>query len=165
MPKKSIIGRRFGKLVVLDSYRDSHKSYIYTCRCDCGRVVAKRASALNRLRKTRPEIISCGCTTLLNAKRHNNGYFVSQKSGERKLGPALLKIMSTTGFYNSEYANEVAQFHRAITFRLKSKKVFYNPNSLLGKAYLLLRGKTKTEIREKVNKLGYIKYYQELTAK
>ena len=165
MSKMSIIGRRFGKLVVLDSYRDSHKAYKYTCKCDCGRVVTKYASALNKLRKTSPEIISCGCITLLNAKRHKKGYFVKQKSGERKLGPALLKILSTTGFYSSEYSNEVAQFHRAITFRLKNKKVLYNPNSLLGKAYLLLKGKKKDEIKRKVSKLGYVKYYHELTAK
>lgn len=33
---KSLIGKRFGKLLVLDTIRDTRDRPLYVCRCDCG---------------------------------------------------------------------------------------------------------------------------------
>jgi hypothetical protein len=58
---KNNLGKRFGKLIVLEARRQNHtkkKSIVWLCQCDCGRQVARTAAALNSRTTT-----SCGCST------------------------------------------------------------------------------------------------------
>lgn len=50
-----IVGRRFGRLVVLALARVGREA-VWRCRCDCGAVVESAGSPLRRGRTT-----SCGC--------------------------------------------------------------------------------------------------------
>lgn len=54
-----IIGKRIGKLVVLQYSRKEGKSHCYLCKCDCGNIIEVRRSALIN-DKTK----SCGCTRI-----------------------------------------------------------------------------------------------------
>lgn len=66
------VGQRFGRLVVIDSYIDSGKTY-WVCQCDCGRVVTKLAKLVKF-----GHYISCGC---ISKEIRENSY-----SGERLYG-------------------------------------------------------------------------------
>lgn len=59
-----MIGRRFGKLVVLDKTRKhptAKKDNYYKCQCDCGIVCEARGSSMKKGHKT-----SCGCAFEVN---------------------------------------------------------------------------------------------------
>ena len=55
--KSNLIGRRFGKLIVLeDGGRDSIQNILWLCQCDCGNKTLVRTPMLNSGRTK-----SCGC--------------------------------------------------------------------------------------------------------
>lgn len=66
-----IIGKRFGKLVVLSN--DPNRKYYVICKCDCGNIKSIRSWSLTTQGK-RP-VRSCGCqkerACLENAESHN----------------------------------------------------------------------------------------------
>lgn len=52
------IGQRFGKLVVLEKFREEGgRHYFVKCQCDCGNIITKRVDWLN-------DKSSCGCETI-----------------------------------------------------------------------------------------------------
>lgn len=62
----SIIGKRFGRLVVLKlDYVDNHHYTHWICKCDCGNIVSIRRNQL-----TSGDNISCGCYH----KEHNHEF-------------------------------------------------------------------------------------------
>ena len=62
MPKKNLIGQKFGKLTVLrdSGKRASNGGILWECQCDCGNIVNVIGSNLTR--KKHPTQ-SCGCKT------------------------------------------------------------------------------------------------------
>lgn len=56
--KKNLVGKRFGRLVVIEetSERKNGGKVVYLCKCDCGNVVKKIGTKL-----TNGHTISCGC--------------------------------------------------------------------------------------------------------
>lgn len=60
--KKSLIGERFGKLVVKEyAQTDKFRNTLWLCECDCGRETIEKGTLL-----TRGKVISCGiCSTRL----------------------------------------------------------------------------------------------------
>lgn len=66
-----LIGKRFGKLVVIDAKRDINakkKNIICVCRCDCGNTKNIIASKLK-------ETNSCGCLKKFNYEKYRNKKF------------------------------------------------------------------------------------------
>lgn len=63
LPVTNLIGRRFGRLTVVEFYAMRLHHAVWKCRCDCGKVVFVRADKL--LRKTGATsgapTVSCGC--------------------------------------------------------------------------------------------------------
>lgn len=60
-PIKNIIGKRYGRLVVIERFKDSiskggNKSVVYKCKCDCGNIVYVRGAGLRK-----GNTKSCGC--------------------------------------------------------------------------------------------------------
>jgi hypothetical protein len=51
-------GKRFGKLVALESKKVRHRVYEWKCQCDCGNIHYVETSSLTR---TNHSILSCGC--------------------------------------------------------------------------------------------------------
>lgn len=75
MLKISLIGKKFGKLLVLEECkeRDKHKKIVYKCLCDCGSISYVTANNLRRENGTR----TCGCSKVGHAthgKRHTRMY-------------------------------------------------------------------------------------------
>ena len=59
MPKSDLVGKRFGKLVVIEECgRNNHKQVLWKCKCDCGNkeYVIATTNSLNSGR-----VVSCGC--------------------------------------------------------------------------------------------------------
>ncbi len=59
MPQKvDLAGKRFGKLIALESTgdRDNHKNVLWLCKCDCGKTIHARAASLQS-----GNTHSCGC--------------------------------------------------------------------------------------------------------
>lgn len=55
--KRRIIGRRFGKLVIIEfDHKDKHNLQMYLCRCDCGETKVVRLMSLKC-----GDTTSCGC--------------------------------------------------------------------------------------------------------
>lgn len=55
--KKAMIGKKFGKLIVLNEIeRNDHSAIYYLCQCDCGKQTTARGSKLRAGSKS-----SCGC--------------------------------------------------------------------------------------------------------
>ncbi len=52
--RNEIVGKRFGKLVVLEFEESKGVRLFYKCKCDCGKVIVKRKDRLNMTS-------SCGC--------------------------------------------------------------------------------------------------------
>jgi hypothetical protein len=69
--KTSLIGRRFGRLTVIEisDKKDKHGSTFYRCRCECGKETVTRAAFLENGR-TR----SCGCLAKENAVKHHGSH-------------------------------------------------------------------------------------------
>jgi len=63
--EKEIIGKKYGRLTVLQrsNKRSSNKSYLYKCRCKCGKIIYARLSHLKD-----GDIKSCGCLFKENSK-------------------------------------------------------------------------------------------------
>lgn len=55
---KSLVGQRFGKLVVLEDVGRRNRSVLWSCQCDCGQVVVVRSDVLKS-----GNTKSCGCIT------------------------------------------------------------------------------------------------------
>ena len=53
--RSDLIGKRFNKLVVLDTVRESNRTYCI-CQCDCGNIVKMEITNL-----LRDDTMSCGC--------------------------------------------------------------------------------------------------------
>lgn len=53
---KDLTGKRFGSLTVLEKTdRREHRSVVWKCRCDCGKIIYRRADVLGH------QTTSCGC--------------------------------------------------------------------------------------------------------
>ena len=56
---KNLVGQRFGKLVVLhDSGKRKKNRVVWTCQCDCGKIVDRISDSL-----VQKDSVSCGCCT------------------------------------------------------------------------------------------------------
>jgi hypothetical protein len=68
--KDDLIGKRFGKLIVIafDHVNEKYRSY-WLCRCDCGneKVISRHSLISNRTK-------SCGCEIKNNSITHNQCY-------------------------------------------------------------------------------------------
>lgn len=87
---KDLTGVKFGALKVLrrdEGKTDSSKSCYWLCECDCGNIVSRKTSTLNRVKYG--AIPNCGC---VDKKRLNN-YSQSMK----KHGMTNTKIFRTWG--------------------------------------------------------------------
>lgn len=68
--KYQLIGKRFGKLVVIAEYgRSEHGDKLWLCKCDCGNKSIVTTSALTR---TKGNAMSCGCGVGANLKTHGH---------------------------------------------------------------------------------------------
>lgn len=84
---QSIIGQRFGKLVVTEFLGHDQKSYmVYRCKCDCGNFTTAKKGELTHGRKR-----SCGCLHRDNRKYERVGY----KAGH-------LEVISEIGSYGGK---------------------------------------------------------------
>lgn len=63
MPKKPLIGQRFGMLTVIEDVWPKTSKHLCVCRCDCGKIVTRSYCSLTKDVKT---VRSCGCN---NVKR------------------------------------------------------------------------------------------------
>lgn len=62
---KSLIGQRFGKLVIIDEVRNKDNNLFYCkCKCDCGNEIITRQSSL-----TDKSTNSCGCLQKANGRK------------------------------------------------------------------------------------------------
>jgi hypothetical protein len=61
MKSKSLVGKRFSKLIVLKYAETKNESRFWSCRCDCGNKTLACSSALNSGHKK-----SCGCLARIN---------------------------------------------------------------------------------------------------
>ncbi|MDF2636521.1 MAG: hypothetical protein K0R78_3395 [Pelosinus sp.] len=83
--KNNLIGKRFGRLLVVDRlFRDSGRSWHYLTVCDCGEKVSVRAALLNN-GNTR----SCGCLqkevmSEITKQRHKNTEYLTTKTNLHK---------------------------------------------------------------------------------
>lgn len=69
--KKEIIGKRFGYLTILKTFKGQYKRHYYAeCKCDCGKFIIRRIDSLKRYVS---ENTSCGCVSYKDNKRvtHN----------------------------------------------------------------------------------------------
>lgn len=78
-PKEILIGKKFGKLLVLSEINENVKRTTWLCKCDCGNETSATTSSLKTGRKQ-----SCGCliskaeNDFKNFLNNNNYYFKSQ---------------------------------------------------------------------------------------
>lgn len=66
----SLIGKRFRKLVVIDSAGKDNGTTYWVCKCDCGKIVIVRRGHLTEKNGTR----SCGCSRRGKNSSHWTGY-------------------------------------------------------------------------------------------
>lgn len=79
---RSIIGQRFGKLVVAEfAGRGKRSEMVYRCDCDCGNVVIASKGDLTNGRKK-----SCGCLRRDSRKHDRVGYKVGHVEVVREIG-------------------------------------------------------------------------------
>lgn len=65
MKKIDIIGKRFGKLIVLSEHSSTRNKHIrYTCKCDCGKEINSLGMHLRNLKATH-----CGCSMSIGIKK------------------------------------------------------------------------------------------------
>lgn len=100
---KPYIGRRFGKLVVLEKTKEtvqhgSTKSPLWKCQCDCGNIVLVRLDSL-----TSGNIKSCGCQERhgkIQKMREAAGYVEgTQLSRIRNVSPTSTNSSGIVGVY------------------------------------------------------------------
>lgn len=77
--KNNLVGRKFGKLIVLsqDTSRESNFSY-WVCRCECGNIKSIRGTSL-----TSGKQISCGCEQKKRLSLGREALVTHGKTGER----------------------------------------------------------------------------------
>lgn len=71
--KNKLVGKRFGKLLILENSgkRTKNGNIIYKCQCDCGRITYVSSHNLTtKYNKT----LSCGCYNRENKTKHNCCY-------------------------------------------------------------------------------------------
>ena len=98
---KSLIGNKYGKLLVLEDsgQRTKQRRIIYKCQCDCGRVALVSSACL-----VSGDTISCGCL-----KQSRGEYYIEQclKNNniiyEREFTNYLLKS-EKNGYYRFDFA-------------------------------------------------------------
>ena len=69
-PKKNLTGKRFGRLTVLECTNiisENHKSYLWKCKCDCGKEIEVPADCLGSSKG----YLSCGCLRKDKVKEAN----------------------------------------------------------------------------------------------
>lgn len=83
--KENMIGKKFGKLTVLErSPKKSKNGQLYwICECDCGNIIEVQGHSLRR--KDGNQTVSCGChhrsigaTNILNILQHNAVNFIEE---------------------------------------------------------------------------------------
>ena len=69
--KVDMIGKRFGKLVVIEetNKRDANGTIYYLCQCDCGNQKIINGKGLRHT-----GTVSCGCYNLIKSKKENPNY-------------------------------------------------------------------------------------------
>lgn len=73
MPRKPLIGQRFGMLTVLSDIWDEHGKHLCACRCDCGNEVVRDARHLRNAQNKKP--LSCGCNQIKKNKTHSGSFY------------------------------------------------------------------------------------------
>lgn len=92
---KDLIGRKFGKLLVLHKTMKNNRIY-YNCLCDCGNILDIRNDSLLAGKD------NCGCLTVYRIKKANTKH----NNSTHKLYPIWVSMMSRCNKPNNKaYAN------------------------------------------------------------
>lgn len=104
---KDIVGRRFGKLVVLKElgYRR------VLCRCDCGNV-----KEINKSHLLSGDIVSCGCEQKMSAIKARASKLY-KGTDINKISTATATSRSTTGIRGVSYSTRREKYRANIGFR------------------------------------------------
>lgn len=97
---KSIIGEKFGRLTIIDEYRDFRNFIFYKCKCDCG-----NETTVYRSNLISGKIKSCGCMYKdSNQKfKKTNSFIIDVKNG--------IAIGKTTNT-NTEFLVDIADYEK-----------------------------------------------------
>ena len=94
--RKSLVGQRFGKLVVKEySGTDKFRNSLWKCECDCGRGTIEKGTLL-----TKGKIISCGkCGSRLaenpiSSKETLDTSMVGQRYGKLVVDEVYMKLVN-----------------------------------------------------------------------
>lgn len=68
-PSQGLVGKRFGKLLVIDRDGKQGNNARWLCRCDCGKTCHKTTQRLNETRKA-GGTSSCGCHAAYLSRQH-----------------------------------------------------------------------------------------------
>ncbi|SBV91819.1 hypothetical protein [uncultured Dysgonomonas sp.] len=100
LKNKTLVGVRFGRLVVLSKYKDSKYSgsIRWTCQCDCGKEIQINTGNLI-YNKTK----SCGCLVLDFAENLNKSHGKSKTSIFNIWVSMRARCYNTNGRYYSDY--------------------------------------------------------------
>ena len=115
--EKGIIGKKYGRLTVLQrsDNQSSNKAYLYKCQCECGKIIYTRLSHLKD-----GDIKSCGCLFEENSKKLNTRPVFYDGTNISHIKSKKIPKNNTSGF-------------KGVSFNKKRKK---------WEAALMLRGKT-----------------------
>lgn len=151
MSLTSNIGKKFGRLTVIQDYRTNDGKHWCKCKCDCGNIVSVRYDSLNR-----GHTLSCGCLRSEHAtersKRVSHGMIARNRRLAEMTGTNINMITSKkkrknntsghVGVYKNDNGKWVAvlmvQGHRhylgsyknyndAVIAREKAEKVYFEP--------------------------------------
>ena len=111
---KSVLGKRFGKLVVIGnaSPRTTSEGFLRsfcTCRCDCGSVVEKEIHSLKAGKNN-----SCGCTRYENIA----------KTARKRRGP-LSSRFGKIGPLSPMYKSDISEEERKTSYRQRKSNEAY----------------------------------------
>lgn len=65
MIKYDLVGKKFGKLTVVESLRSVNQARMWKCNCDCGGVKITSTKMLNSR-----QCVTCGCSKYTRARKH-----------------------------------------------------------------------------------------------
>lgn len=131
-----LIGKRFGKLLVIDANRNnttSKKNIMCVCKCDCGNIRIIPASNLNSGKR-----ISCGCVQKLDFDKYKNKTFDNITILEMtNLEKKLVKCKCSCGnIFETKLYNVIGKNHKIVSCGKCSnkyrKKTLNDRDRLLG---------------------------------